>query len=123
MKQYHTAAIVLAVIVALVILNAVCLRRVTDDLIAMLEALPEIPDPAKTPQAVAALREELERHMTMISLSVNYNTLDRALEALYSLEAYARAGDAAQYEATRAALRDLFDDLGRLERLRAENIL
>ncbi len=123
MKHCRAAAVVMVIIVALVILNAICLARVTNELLCELDELPLIPEPDKTPADVAALRERLDAHTTFISLSVNYNVLDRALEALYSLEAYARAGNIAQYEATRATLRDLLEDLERLERLRLENIL
>ncbi len=123
MKHCRAAAVVLIAILVLIALNAFGIHRVTNRLLDELESLPEVPDPSSTPADVVALRERLNEYATFIALSVHYNMLDRAIEALYSLEAYARACDVAQYEATRAALRDLLDDLGRLERFKLENIL
>lgn len=122
MKQCHMAAVVLAIVIALVVANAVYIHHITGSLTAELDALPTVPEADGTPQAVAVLRKRLQSHAGVISLSVNYTVTDRAIEALYSLEAFARAGDNAQYEATKAALRDYLEDLGRLERLSIENI-
>ncbi len=122
MRVCVAAGILLLVIVALVVGNALYVHRVSDDLLARAHALPAVPDPASTPAAVAALRERLERHLPWLGLSVHYGVLDRVEEALYALEAQAATGDSWQYAASRAVLIDLLRDIERLERLGVENI-
>ncbi len=122
MKGVIAAAAVLLLVTALVILNAVYVRRTTDGLLAAADALPDIPDPSATPQAVAALRAAYDRRLSLLSLSVSYTVLDRVEEALCSLEAHAAAGDGLQYAAALALLRDLMRDIARAERLHPENI-
>lgn len=123
MKGWVVAAAVLLAVCILVGVNGFYVRRTTRELMADMEALPAVPDPETTPAEVAALREKLDGHLTGLGLSVSYTVLDRAIETLYSLEANARVGDHMQYAASLALLRDMLEDIARLERFRLENIL
>lgn len=123
MKGWVVAAAVLLAVCILVGVNGFYVRHTTRELMADMEALPAVPDPETTPAEVAALREKLDSHLTGLGLSVSYTVLDRAIETLYSLEANARVGDHMQYAASLALLRDMLEDIARLERFRLENIL
>mgnify|MGYP002518805934 CR=1 FL=1 len=123
MKGLYIAVGVLLAVVILVGWNAVYVHHVTDELLNSLDALPEEPDPNTTPDQIARLRKQLDSHMTLLGLSVSYNVLDRAEEALYTLEAHARTGDVDQYATSLMVLRDLMRDFARLERIDGENIL
>ncbi len=122
MRVCIAATVVLLVIVALVAGNAVYVRHTTDALLDELAALPTTPDPTSTPADIAHLQKQLEKHIPWLGLSVSYTVMDRALEALISLEAHARVGDTWQYASTLAVLHDLISDLARLEKFSAENL-
>ncbi len=123
MRICIAAAVVVTVLLGAIAGNAVYVHRVSEALIAELDALPDVPDPSATPADIADLRASLEKHLALLGLSVNYSLLDRAEEALWAMEAHARTGDLLQYETSRLVLRDLFRDFARLERISAENIL
>ncbi len=122
MRICMVAAAVLLLIAGVVIGNALYIHGTVDRLTAAVETLPDTPDPATTPEAVAAIGRAVESRLGALGLSVNYTLLDRVQESIIQLEAYARAGDAWQYAATRALLRDQISDLARLEQLKAENL-
>ncbi len=122
MKGCILAIVVLCLVIALVVANAVYVYHVSDRLLSRLEALPERPDPDTTPEEIAAIKRYMERHLTGLSLSVSYTLADRIVESLAQLEANARVGDTLQYAATRAILQDLCEELARAERLHPENI-
>lgn len=123
MKGCVIGGVVLAVVILLVTVNAVFVRNTVERLTAALDALPEIPDPSTTPAEITALRELLESFETPLGLSVSYAVTDKVTEALYCLEAAAGAEDVFQYRETLALLRDLVEDIGRLERIALCNIL
>lgn len=123
MKGLYVAVGVLLAMAIVISWNAAYVHRTTNDLIERLETLPDKPDPETTPDQIVALREQLESHITLLGLSVSYAVIDRTQEALYTIEAYARTGDEEQYRTSLAVLYDLFRDIKRLERFKAENIL
>ncbi len=123
MKGCVIGGVVLAVVILLVAVNALFVRNTVETLTAALDALPEIPDPSTTPAEIVALREFLESKETLLSLSVSYAVTDKVTEALYSLEAAAGVGDVFQYEETLSLLRDLTEDIGRLERIALRSVL
>lgn len=123
MKLSIIAGIVLLLVIALVAVNAIYVRSTTNDLLQILQTLPPSPNPQETPEAVAELRAEFERHIPWLGLSVGYTVLDRVEESLVFLEAHARAEDVWQYAATLAVLDDLIRDLKRLEMWSLENLL
>ncbi len=123
MKGVLIAVIVLGTICMLVAANAVYVRHVTDELITRLNALPDIPDTEKTPDAVHDITRYLNRHTTGLCLSINYALPDRVGEQLAALASYARMGDDLQYAATLAVLHDACRDLARAERFDIKSIL
>ena len=123
MKGCIIAMGLLLILVALVIFNAIYVRRTVDELLSMIEALPSVPRMDQTPSEIAVIREKLQKHEPFLGITVNYSTLDRASEALISLEANARTGDDLQYATTLALLRDLLSEIARMEKITVENIL
>ncbi len=123
MKGCALGGVVLAVVIALVVGNAVFINRTVRDLTAGLDALPPVPDSETTPAEIAALREALESKEALLGLSVSYEEMDKAVESLRGLEASAAAGDVSRYRATLEILRDLMEDLARLEKLSVKNLL
>ncbi len=123
MKGCVIGGVVLAVVIALVAINAVFVNRTVEDLTERLDALPDVPDPEATPEAVASLRELLESKESLLGISVSYAVTDKAVESLRGLEAAARAGDVFQYQGTLEILKDLIEDIERLEKLSVKNLL
>lgn len=123
MKGCVIGGIVLIVVVAVVVCNALFVRRAEESLLKELEALPPVPDPTTTPADVAALRERLDGLEGILGLSVGYVTLDKAQETLRTLEVWAAAGEAEEYAVGIALLRELLEDIGRLERLSVKNLM
>lgn len=114
---------VLLLVIALSVCNALFVTKTEASLLRELDALPADPDPAVTPLQVADIREHLESKEALLGISVSYTVIDKATEALRSLEASAAMGDTEQYRVTLAALADMLEDIGRLERLSLKNIL
>ena len=138
MKGCMIALAILTLIVAAVIANAAYVRFVTDSLAADLAALPDNPlvsepldnepfdnEPLanETAAAVAAVRENFEKHLPLLSVTVAYPVLDRVTESLRILETHAQTGDNSEYAATLTLLRELVEEIARLEKLSVENIL
>ena len=133
MKGCVIALAVLTLIVAAVTANAAYIRFVTDSLAADLAALPDKPlvsepldnEPLdnETADAVAAVRENFEKHLPLLSVTVAYPVLDRVTESLRILETHAQTGDSSEYAATLTLLRELVEEIARLEKLSVENIL
>ena len=110
-------------VILLVVCNAIFVVRTEATLLQKLAALPPVPDPDTTPDEVAAIRAYLESNEAFLGISVSFTVIDKATEALRSLEASAAVGDTEQYRATLATLADMLEDIGRLERLSLKNIL
>ena len=123
MKGCMIALAILTLIVAAVIANAAYVRFVTDSLAADLAALPDKPLDNETADAVAAVRENFEKHLPLLSVTVAYPVLNRVTESLRILETYAQTGDNSEYAATLTLLRELVEEIARLEKLSVENIL
>lgn len=148
MKGCMIALAILTLIVAAVIANAAYVRFVTDSLAADLAALPDnllVSEPLdnkpfdnkpfdnepldnepfdnETAAAVAAVRENFEKHLPLLSVTVAYPVLDRVTESLRILETHAQTGDNSEYAATLTLLRELVEEIARLEKLSVENIL
>lgn len=123
MKGCVIAGVVLALVLLAVVGNAMFVRGAVAKMTDMLKALPIEPDPLTTPAEVASLREVLEDKEAILGLSVSFATVDRAVEALRTLEAAAKAGDIHQYRETLATVEDLMEDIGRLEKLSVKNLL
>ena len=110
------AAILLAVLLLLVGVNAWYIDKVTDDLGERLRALPSVPE-VGTVKEIEAFRETFDRHEKLLRFTVNYLLVDKIKELTETLLCYAEAGMAGDYRTTRALLMDAVEDVGRLERL------
>ena len=122
MKGCIIATVVLGVVLTLVAVNAIYVRHVSATLSEMTDALPSLPD-GDTPAAVQAVGNYLDRHISLLSLSINYTLLARAGETVAVLKSYAEASDAVQYAATMETLRQICRDLARAERFHVKNLL
>ena len=122
MKGCIVAAVVLAVVLSLVAVNAIYVRHVSATLTEMTESLPDLPN-EDTPEKIQKIGDRLNRHTALLSLSVNYTLLARLSETIATLEANARTGDAMQYAATLAVLREICRDIARAERFHIKNLL
>ena len=114
---------VLLLVIALAVCNALFVTRTESSLLGELDALPIDPDPAVTPSQIAHIRRLLKSKEALLGISVSYTVIDKAAQTLHSLEASAASGDTEQYQVTLATLRDMLEDIGRLERLSLKNIL
>ncbi len=116
MKASVGAAILLAVLLLLVGVNAYYVTHVTKDLQERLYALPAVPEDG-TIDEIKAFSEALEKHTGILKITVNYTLIDKMRELTETLLCYAEAGMAGDYQTTRALLLDAVEDVGRLERL------
>ena len=123
MKGCIIAGVMLILVLAAVVLNAVYVRNTVEALLTAAEALPSVPHPTDTPLQITALRQDLEKHAPFLGITIPYNTIDRVSEALLALEAAAGAQDLQQYTLTRAVLTDLIREIGRTETVSMDNIL
>ena len=117
------ALAILILITGAVGVNAVYVRHVTESLLAGLDALPIIPVSENTPADVRAVRENFERHLPLLRVTVAYSVLDRVTESLVLLESQAFVGDPSDYASTLTVLRELTLEIARLEKLSMANIL
>lgn len=123
MKGCIVAAVVLALVIGAVAVNACFVRSVTRELLERVENLPEAPNPLETPTAIGAIYDYFETKSALLGVTVPYTTIDRISETLLVLETHAKNKDILQYKATLTLLCDLVDELSRNERITAENIL
>ena len=123
MKGCALGGAVLLLVILLTVCNALFVAKTEAALLKEMAALPSVPDPVTTPSQVASLRAHLESKEALLGISVSYTVIDKATEALRSLEASAAIGNTEQYRATLATLADMLEDIGRLERFSMKNIL
>lgn len=122
MKGCIIAGIILLTVIALVILNAVYVRRLSEELLRGLDQLPMVPDPLDTPKRIRELEAVLEKHDAILGLTVPYKALDEIREGLVTMRACIEVGDAETYWETCRLVGSLLSELARLERLSAENV-
>ena len=122
MKGCIVALTILTLILGTVVVNAVFVRNATESLLEDLSSLSDVPDPTRTPEAVAAVRKDFESLRPYLGLTVAHATLDRVTEALLLLETQSRTAPA-DYASTRTLLCELVQEIARLEKLSVRNIL
>ena len=122
MKGCIIAGIILLTVIALVILNAVYVRRLSEELLRGLDQLPMVPDPLDTPKRIQELEAVLEKHDAILGLTVPYKALDEIREGLVTMRACIEVGDEETYWETCRLVGSLLSELARLERLSAENV-
>lgn len=121
MKASLFSGILLIVVAALVVMNGVASRRITDTLFDMISRLPNEPSEAAVIKAGEIL-SYLKKNETFFSLSVPYQTLDRCMELASALKEYATVGSCTDYTATKTLLMDAIEDMGRLETVSLKHI-
>ncbi|MBE6585119.1 MAG: DUF4363 family protein [Ruminococcaceae bacterium] len=115
MKASLISGILLLILLALVILNAVYIRHTMHDLKDLAQKFPA----HASPQAVKQIQnfsDTFEKKICWLQLSVSYPMLDRISELGSMLEIYALAEAHSDYAATRALLLDAIKDVERLEK-------
>ena len=122
MKGCIIAGVILLIVVVLVVLNAVYVRRLSEELLLGLDQLPKDPDPVDTPPRIQELEAVLEKHDAVLGLTVPYKSLDEIREGFVIMKACIEAGDKENYWETRMLVGNLVSELTRLERLTVENV-
>ena len=115
MKQVIAVLLLLALLLAFVVWNAVYINNVATRFSRLVENLPSVDDP-DCASAAASLRAEWKRCLPLVDLSVSYTLSDRGGEQTALLAACAASGDAFGYASARALLSDALDDLRHAER-------
>ena len=134
MKGCVAAALLLAVMVVGVGLNAAYIRNAGEETIKKLDELPaelSVTDSdeaqgeaAQDPTAaIVDLRERFEKRARLLRITVGAKKLTEIRQALLLLEGYARAGAQEEYAVTRRLLRGLLENLARSEDLTPQNLL
>ena len=114
MKEVVAVLILFVLLVGFVVWNAIYINNVATRLADMVEALPDITDPA-CPAAAEALRKEWKKYAPIVGFSVSYSVADRVGEQSAVLAACAACGDEPGYASARALLSDSLCDLRRAE--------
>ena len=123
MKGCILGGVVLTLVAAVVIGNALFVSHTVDLLTQQMHDLPDVPDPMATPTQIVSLRKQIEKKEALLGISISYTDIDKTVETLRALESYASSGDEVQYRATVAILLDMVEDIRRLERVSLKNIL
>ena len=116
MKQAIAVLILLAILAALIVWNALYINKVANDMTALLDALPDVDDPA-CPKAAAALREAWMRRLPVVDLTVSFLYTDRICEQSALLICCAETGDRYGFASAKALLADAFHDMCHAETL------
>ena len=118
MKSFAVASILLAVLIALIVGNAIYIHHVSDGILLRLENL----SMESTHDEVMAVGLYWERHRPFVRLSLGYRDLDRLNESLIALQASHLSDDASDFERYRRLCLDAARELARLERFSPENL-
>jgi hypothetical protein len=121
-KSFFLSLLLLALLICGVVWNYIYINDVFASMNTLLDALPEVNDPA-CPAACEVLSAEWKKHTDRVGLSVCFNVLDRVSEQVELLSVCASCGDRYGFEASRELLRDALDDIRRLERFSVGNLL
>lgn len=116
MKQVFAMLLLLAVILSLACINAIYINNVAEETSKAVEALPDIGS-ADCARACASLRDDWNRRLPILNLTVSYTLTDRVCEQLALLTAAAEESDADGYAAARAILPDALEHLRRSDQI------
>ena len=116
MKSLIATLVLFSLTLGGIILNAVYVNAVADDLEQQIAALPDA-CAADCVAAVSSLRADWERRAAGIEFASGFATTDRIGEYLSSLLACAECGDLFGYHSARALLLNAISDMRRPERL------
>lgn len=102
-----------------VVWNGVHVNRVSNELIAQIEVLPDIGTDGCF-EAVQMLNDQWQRHASCIEFSAGFVAVDRISEYASTLLACAACGDVYGYQTARVLLLDAIKDVRRSECLSLE---
>lgn len=122
MKVFWISIILLTVMLSGIAWNYSYINNVANEMISMLDALPDAEDEA-SPTAAREIVDFWEARADYVALSVSYNVTDRVSEQAVTLAACAACGDRYGYRTALALLRDAVGDMRRLEQFSIENLL
>jgi len=121
-KAFWISVALLIVMLIGVATNYIYINEVSDEILARLDAMPDVTDP-NCFSATLELHRSLEREIDLISLSVGYSIVDRLCEESVTLCACAKSGDRYGFTTALALLYDAVDDMRRLEQFSMRNLL
>lgn len=120
MKAWIASLCLFAVLIGIIVGNAIYVHRVTDHLKEVAYELRF--DAENTVHTLDALSAYWNRHRTFIALSIGYRELDHVCETILYLRAAYDTKNASDFEAYRRLLSDTADEISRLERFSVENL-
>ena len=122
MKSFWISILLLVAMLIGVAINYIYINEATDAILARLDAIPDISDPACVPAALA-LQRDLAQELDLIGLSVGYSIVDRLCEQSITLCACAQSGDRYGFSTALALLYDAVEDVRHMERFAISNLL
>ena len=122
MKSFAVTLLLLVIMLLGIVTNSLYINNVANEMLQMLDALPDPSHPSCGEKA-RALLEFWNLHLSPVELSVNYLIVDRVTEQARLLVSSAEKGDSYGYAAARTLLRDAVEDLERLESMALGSIL
>lgn len=122
MKSFAVTLLLLVIMLLGIVTNALYINNVANEMLQMLDELPDPSHPSCGEKA-RALLEFWNAHLSPVELSVNYLIVDRVTEQARLLVSAAEEGDSYGYAAARTLLRDAVEDLERLESMALGSIL
>lgn len=119
MKSFFISVILFIIIIVAVILNAVYVSYVSRRLSDFCDALS---DKKSSAALIKELQSFWEKHRPWLSFSLDNAQTERIEKIIRSLELSTKHGEEYDFEKNRMLLEEASREIGRLERLRAENI-
>ncbi|CDC62639.1 unknown [Clostridium sp. CAG:448] len=121
MRIFKVALAIFLLLIAVIIMNALYIRHVGEQLSTKLEGLSDQPC-IDTLGDIREIRTYWEKAQKIVNISVGYCETDRFDELLLSIEEYCMLGNADEYHRTVALAQNAAKDLVRLEKLSLINI-
>ena len=118
MKSFVVSIILAALMISVIVLNALYINNVGDRAETAVLSLPSPPDPACV-AAAERLEQDWKRYARQVHISVNHTLVDRIEEHLATLTACASCGDVYGFYTARALALDALEDMRRLEHVNA----
>ena len=122
MKSLIVTIVLFCIMVLAATANFIYVNHLADAMTEIAAALPSVDEPMCVEKADALCRL-WEKHSPIVGLTVGFLTVDKLSEHCQTLRSCAEVGDVYGYYATLTLLYDAIDDVRRLERFSAKNLL
>ncbi len=122
MRSFAVTLILLAGTLGLILWNSLYINNVTNDLLARLDSLPDVKDPA-CGETVGEIRQIWDKNADLIDLSANHQSIERVEMQLTLMQEAAKTENADSFAAARALLRDALRDIQQFEKMALGQIL